>query len=112
MIEDAEFARRIRAARAYLGLNLEEASKALGLSPHQLSRRERADKTGMGLDVSDRFHLTSIYADLTGWPTSFFTDDEIPLLRPEGGQPDLSPLEVVERIERDRDEPEEGNGRG
>lgn len=109
MIRDAEFARRIRAARAYLGMNLEMAGKKMGLSPHRLSRRERADQNGMKMTVADRFHITAVYSELTGWPPEFFTDEKIPpipipVARPDAD--DLSPSEVVNRVEDDRD----GNG--
>ena len=104
MIDDMEFARRIRAARAYLGLNLEEAGEKMGLSPHRLSRRERADKNGMKMTVADRFHITAVYCDLTGWPQECFTAETfppIPAVRREGGA-DLTPGEVVEKVESRR----------
>ena len=94
MIEDAEFARRIRAARAYLGLNLEEAGERLSLSPHQLSRRERADRNGMKMTVADRFHISAVYVEATGWPPAFFTSEEIPLI-PGPASDDPGPAEVV-----------------
>lgn len=110
MIDDGEFAKRIRAARAYLGLNLEEAGKYLGLSSHQLSRRERADSNGMQMTVADRFHISAVYTDLTGWPPEFFTDDRIPPLPPRpafGPKAKLSPLEVIDRMTEDDREDDE-----
>jgi transcriptional regulator with XRE-family HTH domain len=112
MIDDAEFARRIRAARAYLGLNLEEAGSKMGLSPHRLSRRERADVNGMRMTVADRFHITAVYVGLLGWPPEFFTDEELPPIPlpprrpgPEGEDEDaLDPAEVVRLVEDVRDE--------
>jgi transcriptional regulator with XRE-family HTH domain len=100
MIEDAEFARRIRAARAYLGLNLNEAGKEMGLSSHQLSRRERADKKPMRMTVRDRLKVMEAYMRLTGWPRAFFTDEtmpSIPLPEELGGE--LSPADVVGLVE-------------
>jgi transcriptional regulator with XRE-family HTH domain len=106
MITDAEFARRIRAARAYLGMTLEMAGKRMGLSPHRLSRRERADQNGMKMTVADRFHITAVYSDLTGWSPEFFTDEKIPTIPipARRDEDDLSPAEVVARVEDDRDD--------
>ena len=100
MIDDREFARRIRAARAYLGLNLEEAGEALGISAHRLSRRERADKNGMKMTVADRFHITAVYCDLTGWPPESFTAEPLPPIpnRRSAGD-DLTPADVVDRVD-------------
>lgn len=86
--------------RAYLDLNLDEAGEALGLSSHQLSRRERADKNGMKMTVADRFHITAVYCDLTGWPPESFTAEPlppIPFRRSAGG--DLTPADVVARVD-------------
>lgn len=107
IIDDSEFARRIRAARAYLGMNLSEAGERLGLSAHRLSRRERADSNGMQLSVADRFHIAAVYCELTGWPIGFFTDQKIPVIPLPGSDSDeeeLSPREIVDRVDREEDD--------
>lgn len=105
MIDDAEYARRIRMARAYLGLTLAEAGEHLGISASQLSTRERADRNGMRLRPPDRLYMGTIYARLTGWPIEVFTEEEIPPLAPPGRHgDDLDPAEVVDLIEQDRDD--------
>jgi transcriptional regulator with XRE-family HTH domain len=105
MIDHAEFARRIRAARAYLGLNLKEAGALLGLTPHQLSRRERADVNEMQLTVADRFHISAVYCERTGWPVGFFTDEVMPPIPlRESVEDDLEPADVVELVEADLDD--------
>ena len=108
MIDDAEFARRIRMARAYLGLTLAEAGAKLDLSPSQLSRRENADENGMKLRTADRFHMAAVYGRMTGWPSGFFSDAKIPPLPAarldEDG--DLSPADVVDLVDRRDDDGE------
>lgn len=112
MIDDAEFAKRIRAARAYLGLNLIEAGERLGLSPHQLSRRERADRNGMKMTVADRFHISAVYTGLLEWPPEFFTDEKVPAIPlPRSPEDDLEPAEVVELVESPLDDGEGADGR-
>lgn len=99
MIEDDEFARRIRAARAYLGLTLEEAGARLDLSSHQLSRRERADVKPMRIPTAERFHIATVYSGLANWPTEFFTSETMPPLAPPGELEDpLDPVEVVRSV--------------
>lgn len=100
MIDDAEFARRIRAARAYLGLNLEQAGAEIGISTHRLSRRERADRNGMRMTVQDRLEVMRAYMRLTGWPRAYFTDEKMPSIPlPEELGGELSPDEVVGLVE-------------
>lgn len=102
MIDDAEFARRLRMVRAYLGLNLEEAGRHLSMTPHRLSRRERADRNGMRMTVADRFHMSAVYCELTGWPVEFFTDEKMPPIpRPEEVEDELDPADVVDLVEGD-----------
>ena len=113
LIDDPEFARRIRAARAYLGLTLSEAGEELGLSPHRLSRRERADSNGMKMTVADRFHISAVYCELTSWPVEFFTDEKLPMIPlPRQAEDDLDPAEVVRRVEQHRDDDGEKVERG
>lgn len=113
MIDHPEFARRIRAARAYLGLNLNQAGELLGLTPHQLSRRERADVNGMQLTVADRFHISAVYCEQTGWPVGFFTDEVMPPIpHPREPEGDLDPAEVVDLVEGHRDDDGESAERG
>jgi transcriptional regulator with XRE-family HTH domain len=101
VIDDPEFARRIRAARAYLGMNLTEAGEVLGMSPHRLSRRERADVNGMRMTVEDRRQVMKEYIRLTGWPREFFIDEVIPVSASRVDDPgDLSAAEVLDLVDR------------
>ena len=104
MIDDAEFARRIRMVRAYLDLTLAEAGAELGISASQLSTREHADENGMRFRPADRLYMATIYCELAGWPMEAFTDETLPpLRRPEPAEGDLEPADVVDLVERDRD---------
>lgn len=105
MIDDAEFARRIRMLRAYLDLTLEEASDHLDLSASTLSKREHADTNGSKMRTADRFHMAAVYVELSGWPPEFFTEERMPVIpRPSGVEDDLEPADVVDLVERDRDD--------
>jgi len=106
MIDDAEFAKRVRACRAYLDWTLAEAGDALGLSPSQLSKREHADTNGLRFRPADRLYMATVYSEQSGWPLEFFTGGRRE--EPE----DLSPAEVVELVEgREGDDGAEA-GRG
>jgi transcriptional regulator with XRE-family HTH domain len=72
-LSDAEFAARARAARAYADLTLEEAGRLLGISRQALSRRETSQ---VGIPISDRFVLATVYCQLTGWPEGFFVEEK------------------------------------
>lgn len=105
MISDAEFARRLRMARAYLGLTLDEASEELSLAQSTISKRERADKNGAKIRQENRFYMASVYCRLAGWPPEFFTAETMPPLPGFGlDEDDLSPTEVVELVEARRDD--------
>ena len=105
MVTDKEFARRMRAVRAYLDLTLDEAGAELDYSASHLSKMERADTTGHTFRKRDRQAIAAVYCSLSGWPPGFFTDEEIPpLARPRSDEDDLSPLEVVDRVEGRRDD--------
>lgn len=93
-----EFAARIRAARAYLGLKLDEAGKALGISRQALSRREN---NAVAIPTTDRFVMATVYCQLTGWPVEFFTDDTLPpigLTSPGEGEGELGAGEVLDFV--------------
>ena len=105
MIDDAEFARRLRMLRAYLDLTLEQASDHLDLSASTLSKREHADTNGSKMRTADRFHMAAVYIELSGWPPEFFTEERMPEIpRPEPAEDDLEPADVVDLVERDRDD--------
>lgn len=90
-----EFAARIRAARAYVGLRLDEAGDALGISRQALSRREN---NAVLIPTTDRFVMATVYCEMTGWPMEFFTDEKLPpmgLTSPGEGGGDLEPDDVV-----------------
>jgi transcriptional regulator with XRE-family HTH domain len=104
MIDDAEFARRLRMLRAYLDLTLEEASGHLDLSASTLSKREHADENGTKMRTADRFHMAAVYIELSGWPPEFFTEERMPSIPvPRPVEDDLDPADVVDLVERDRD---------
>lgn len=107
MIDDAEFARRLRMVRAYLDLTLAQAGEHLGVSPSQLSTRESADESGMRFRPADRLYMATIYCQLAGWPMDVFTDEEMPPIpfreRPGDGD-DLEAADVVELVEADLDD--------
>ena len=112
MIDDGEFARRMRAARAYLDLTLEGAGAHLDYSQSHLSKMEHADENGHRFRKRDRQAIAAVYCDLTGWPPGFFTNEEIPPLRRLEREDDLDPAAVVDLIERDRDDVGESAGHG
>jgi len=94
-----EFAARIRAARAYLGLKLDEAGDYLGISRKALSRREN---NAVLIPTTARFVMATVYCELTGWPVEFFTDEELPpmsLTSPGAGDGDaVEPGDVVHLV--------------
>ena len=69
-MSNEEFAARLRAARALLKMNLEEAGKLFGLSQQQMSRRESGEYE---VTPSERFHFAAVYLELTGLPEGWFT---------------------------------------
>lgn len=113
MIDDAEFARRIRMIRAYLDLTIEQASRELDVAPSTLSRREHADTNGAKLRTADRFHTAAVYCRLSGWPEGFFTDEKMPPIPLPGElEGEISPAEVVDLVEREKDGDGESAERG
>lgn len=112
MISDAEFARRLRMVRAYLGLTLDEAAEELGLATSTISQRERADRNGQAIRPEPRGYMATVYCRLSGWPPDFFTAETMPPLPGFGLDEDgLSPAEVVALIDDPKDDGEEVNGR-
>lgn len=102
MISSAEFAKRMRAARAYLDLTLAEAGAKLDYSPSHLSYLESADSNGHEFRPRDRRGIMSVYCELTGWSEAFFTDVHPGSMT---DPVDLSPAEVVHLVEEaDSDE--------
>lgn len=99
-LEVGEFAARCRAARGYLGLNLDQVSDKMGLSRQALSRREAGT---VSIRPVDRFVMASVYCQLTGWPMEFFTEEHLPsMVLTSPGEDDgegLSPGEVVSLID-------------
>jgi len=111
MIDDAEFARRIRMIRAYLDLTLDEASEELDVAPSTLSRRENADTNGAKLRTADRFHTAAVYCRISGWPAEFFTDETMPPIpRPGELLDDLEPGDVIELVESPETSPQDHDG--
>jgi transcriptional regulator with XRE-family HTH domain len=97
-LEVKEFAARCRAARGYLGLNLDEVSVKMGLSRQALSRREAG---AVGIRPVDRYVMASVYCQLTGWPMEFFTEERLPsmgLTSPAEGGGELEPGDVMEFV--------------
>jgi transcriptional regulator with XRE-family HTH domain len=109
-VTDAEFAARLRGARAYMDLTLEQAGKMLGLSQQSLSRRESGKQP---IPESERFYFAAIYLRETDLPPRWFTETDLRrILEPLEDGDDLEPADVVELVERDRDDDGESAGRG
>lgn len=98
-LDDREFAGRIRAARAYAELTLEEAGELLGISRQALSRRET---NAVGISTPERFVMATVYSEVTGWPETFFIEarmPELPIGQSGGGE--LEPGDVEDGLEGD-----------
>lgn len=102
VMTDAQFAARLRGARAYMGLTLEQAGKLLGLSQQSLSRRESGKQS---IPESERFYFAAIYLRETDLPERWFTEPDLRrVMEPLGDADDLEPADVVDLVERDRDD--------
>lgn len=91
-LDEREFAGRIRAARAYADLTLEQAGAMLGISRQALSRRENQ---AVAISTPERFVMATVYSEATGWPVTFFTEEkmpDLPIPQPEGAE--LEPEEI------------------
>lgn len=72
-LDKAEFAARMRAARAYMGWTLADAGERLCVSRQVVSKRERGEAAQ---SVADRFLVATVYCEESGLPESFFTEPD------------------------------------
>jgi transcriptional regulator with XRE-family HTH domain len=68
----AEVRRRLRAARAYAGLSRSEVGERLGISKDTIERIENGKRQFGEFELSG---LLTKFADATGLPAGFFTED-------------------------------------
>lgn len=99
-LENAEFAARIRAARAYADLTLEEAGSLLGISRQALSRRETNQ---VAIPTTDRFVMATVYCELTGWPEAYFVEEKWPEIPLPGEGAELEPEDVSRLVDEQQD---------
>lgn len=102
-LSNEEFAARCRAARGYLDLTLEDIAAKVGVSRQALSRREAG---AVKVRPVDRFVMASVYAELTGWPVEFFTDEKLPpmgLTSPAEGGGELEADDVAHFVSEPTD---------
>ena len=97
-----EFAARLRGARAFADMTLAEMGELVGVSPQGLSKRENLRQP---MPDAERYWFAKLICERTGLPEAWFTETERSRLSPiQPVEDDLEPADVVDLVERDRDD--------